>query len=91
MTVLNTDICILGAGPAGTAAAIAARRMGARVLLVERDGVPGGMGTAGMLNIWCGNASSSIFEHICNLTTKKFRAYAESTLRRFLKTPCLIC
>ncbi|MBE6612464.1 MAG: FAD-dependent oxidoreductase [Ruminococcaceae bacterium] len=30
---LQTDICIIGAGPAGCAAAIAARRMGARVLL----------------------------------------------------------
>ena len=72
MRVLNYDICVLGAGPAGIAAAIAARRMGARVLLVERDGVLGGMSTAGMLNTWCGDAYSSVYSYICEKTTKRF-------------------
>lgn len=72
MKVLNYDICVLGAGPAGLAAAIAARRMGARVLLVERDGVLGGMSTAGMLNTWCGDAYSSVYSYICRRTTKRF-------------------
>ena len=68
---LNYDICVLGAGPAGVAASIAARRMGARVLLVDKDGVPGGMSTVGMLNIWCGDAYSSVFERILQATTKQ--------------------
>lgn len=72
MKTLTYDICVLGAGPAGIAAAIAARRMGARVLLVERDGVPGGMSTAGMLNTWCGDAYSSVYSYICRRTTKRF-------------------
>ena len=72
MQTLNYDICVLGAGPAGIAAAISARRMGASVLLIERDGVPGGMSTAGMLNTWCGDAYSSIYSHICERTTKRF-------------------
>ena len=70
MQTLTYDVCVLGAGPAGIAAAISARRMGASVLLIERDGVPGGMSTAGMLNTWCGDAYSSIYSHICERTTK---------------------
>lgn len=67
---LKYGICVLGGGPAGVASALAAKRMGASVLLVERDGVLGGMSTAGMLNIWCGDAYSSIFEHIFEKTSK---------------------
>lgn len=87
MKTLNYDICVLGAGPAGTAAAIAARRMGAKVLLVEREGVPGGMSTSGMLNIWCGDAYGSIFAHIVESTTKTIgrrRIYSPETLKILL-------
>ena len=47
------DIIIVGGGPAGCAAAIAAARDGANTLLVEATGVLGGMGTAGMVPAWC--------------------------------------
>lgn len=72
MKTLYSDICVLGAGPSGIAAAIAAKRNGAKVLLVEKSGVFGGMSTAGMLNIWCGDAYGSIFKRICDLTTVTF-------------------
>jgi hypothetical protein len=45
----GADIIVAGAGPSGCAAAIAAARMGARVLLVERYGFPGGMNTAALV------------------------------------------
>jgi flavin-dependent dehydrogenase len=44
------DAIVIGAGPAGSAAAIAAARHGCRVLLVEQQGFCGGMATAGMVN-----------------------------------------
>src|SRR5438874_1229176 len=47
------DVAVLGGGPAGIAAATAAGRHGAGVLLVERYGFLGGMGTAGVTN-FCG-------------------------------------
>lgn len=43
------DVCVLGGGPAGAAAAICAARLGARVLLVEATGCLGGMGTSGLV------------------------------------------
>lgn len=43
------DLCVLGGGPAGAVAAIAAGRLGARVLLVEGTGCLGGMGTSGLV------------------------------------------
>ena len=42
---------VVGGGPAGTAAAIAARRLGQRVTVVERYGDLGGL-SAGGLVIW---------------------------------------
>src|SRR3954452_6128599 len=47
----ETDVLVVGGGPAGTAAALAARRLGRRVTLVERYGDLGGL-SAGGLVIW---------------------------------------
>lgn len=51
---LSTDVLVVGGGPAGIAAAIAAKREGARVLLVERYGFFGGTATAGLYGALCG-------------------------------------
>ncbi|MBC5736301.1 FAD-dependent oxidoreductase [Lawsonibacter faecis] len=45
----DADVLVLGAGPAGFCAAVAAAREGARVLLVEQGGCAGGMATAGLV------------------------------------------
>ncbi|MFM2091949.1 MAG: hypothetical protein RLZZ127_2438, partial [Planctomycetota bacterium] len=46
-------ILVAGAGPAGFAAALAAARLGVRVVLVEPHPVLGGMGTAALVNNFC--------------------------------------
>lgn len=46
---IDTDIVVVGAGPAGFCAAIAAARHGAKVTLVEKNGFAGGMATAGLV------------------------------------------
>jgi hypothetical protein len=51
---LEADVVVLGGGPAGIAAAVAAARQGARTALVERYGFLGGMGTAAMVTNFCG-------------------------------------
>ena len=45
----SADIIVLGGGPAGCSAAIAAGRLGLDVLLVERYGCLGGMATGGLV------------------------------------------
>ncbi|MCC5844647.1 MAG: FAD-dependent oxidoreductase [Verrucomicrobia bacterium] len=46
------DLVIAGGGPGGCGAAIAAARLGARVLLLEAGGCLGGMGSAGLVAAW---------------------------------------
>lgn len=48
------DVLVLGAGSAGLAAAVTAARSGASVMLVERHGFAGGMGTASLVHTFCG-------------------------------------
>jgi hypothetical protein len=48
------EVAVLGGGPAGIAAAVAAARAGRRTLLVERYGFLGGMGTAAGVTNFCG-------------------------------------
>ena len=45
----EVDVLVCGGGPAGTGAAIAAARTGARTLLVEQYGYLGGMSTVGLV------------------------------------------
>ena len=45
----EVDVFVAGGGPAGVAAALAARRQGAKVFLAEGHSCFGGMGTAGLL------------------------------------------
>jgi len=48
------DVVVCGGGPSGCAAALAARREGLTVLLVEGQGQLGGMATSGMVSQWLG-------------------------------------
>lgn len=47
----ETDVLVIGGGPSGTSAAIAAARLGADVTLVERYNHLGGLSTGGLV-IW---------------------------------------
>jgi hypothetical protein len=46
----SCDVLVVGAGPAGTAAAVAAAREGADVVLIERYGHLGGLSTGGLVS-----------------------------------------
>ena len=51
---LSCDVLVAGGGPAGVAAAVAAARAGAKVLLVERDAGLGGNVRAAQVHSICG-------------------------------------
>ena len=46
MKQLEFDVAVIGGGPAGTVAAIASARRGAKTILVEQNGYLGGALTA---------------------------------------------
>lgn len=45
----TTDVLVVGGGPAGVCAAIAAARNGAKTLVIEKSGMLGGMATQGLV------------------------------------------
>lgn len=51
---MECDVLVAGGGSAGLAAAVAAARLGARTLLVERHGALGGMASGALVHSICG-------------------------------------
>ena len=70
--VEDADVVVCGAGPAGTAAAIAAGRAGARVVLIELTGSLGGIWTSGLLSyvLDSGNKGGLLTELTAQLEAK---------------------
>ena len=60
----EVDVLVLGDGPAGCAAAIMSARLGAKTLLVDQFGVPGGMSTTGMMSHYTGTVDSKLYEEV---------------------------
>lgn len=60
------DVLVLGAGPAGVAAAVSAARQGVRTMLVEQLGDVGGIATSGLMSHWTGNTKGGIYEEFLN-------------------------
>lgn len=67
----EVDVLVLGAGPAGCAAAIMAARTGAKTLLVDSLNAPGGMSTTGMMSHYTGTVDSKLYEEVLNENAKK--------------------
>jgi hypothetical protein len=73
----ETDVLVVGGGPAGTAAAVAAARLGADVLLVERYNHLGGLSTGGLV-IWIDRMTDWSGAHV-------IRGFADELMERLPK------
>ncbi len=71
------DVIVAGAGVAGVAAALGAKRAGKKVLLIEKTITPGGLATIGLVNF---------FVPMCNgRGTVIIKGMAEEFLRLSIK------
>ena len=68
---INTDVLVLGSGPAGFCAAYSAAKNGAKVILVEQGGDIGGISTSGLMSHWTGTCGSPLYYEIINRSVKK--------------------
>ena len=85
----TTDVVVVGGGPAGFAAAVAASRQGAKVALVERYGSLGGLFTNGMVLIMLATGRKEesgrwtlVTRGICDEFMKRARALGEDVCNR---------
>jgi hypothetical protein len=74
--VAEADIVVVGGGPAGLAAAVAASRNGARTLLVERYGYLGGMASGGMV---------LLLDDMCDRHSRTVAGIAHEIVERLVK------
>lgn len=95
------DVIVCGGGPAGTAAALASARSGARTLLIEAQGGLGGVWTAGLLSwiIDAGNKDGIMAELLEAIDRGQLRtinqretyghAFDPEMMKRLLERLCL--
>jgi hypothetical protein len=82
----RVDVCVVGGGPAGTAAAVAARRCGRSVMLLDRTAQLGGMATTGAVAIWMSVGTwTGFYREICrDLELSDFLGRDWSTVPMFV-------
>jgi ribulose 1,5-bisphosphate synthetase/thiazole synthase len=73
----SVDVLVVGGGPAGVAAAVAARKQGANVALLERYGCLGGLFTAGQVLFLQGT-----FSKVDGNTVQVARGFNEELMKR---------
>ena len=90
----ETDVVVVGGGPAGFAAAVAAARTGAKVALVERYGSLGGLFTNGMVLVLLATSrwsESKKYELVTRGICEEFMVRAGRYGRDFSSQPTCAC
>ena len=65
------DVIVVGSGPAGIGAAVAAGRNGAKTLLIEQCGSVGGMSTVGSMSHFTGTVGNQLYWEILRRAKEK--------------------
>lgn len=62
--VEETEVLVIGGGPAGFGAALSAARMGKKTMVIEHAGAIGGVATTGIMSHWTGHQEGGIFAEL---------------------------
>ena len=68
---IETDVLVVGSGPAGISAAYTAAKHGAKVVLVEQCGDVGGISTVGLMSHWVGQCGSKVYHEVLRRSAEK--------------------
>lgn len=95
----DVDVVVVGGGPGGIGAAVAAARQGARTLLCEQYGFLGGMATAGLVNPFMPNGlegepfDTGVFADWCDAIDRmgglQGRTFCQETAKLAAERLCL--
>ena len=78
------DVIVAGSGPAGTAAAVMAGRMGAKVLIIEWNNAIGGISTSGMMSHWTGSVTSPLYTEILQRSADMNEGEQKGKIQQFI-------
>ena len=78
------DVIVAGSGPAGTAAAVMAGRMGAKVLIIEWNNAIGGISTSGMMSHWTGSVTSPMYTEILQRSSDMNEGEQKGKIQQFI-------
>ena len=78
------DVIVAGSGPAGTAAAVMAGRMGAKVLIIEWNNAIGGISTSGMMSHWTGSVTSLMYTEILQRSADMNEGEQKGEIQQFI-------
>lgn len=78
------DVIVAGSGPAGMAAAVCAGRSGAKTLLVELNGIVGGISTSGLMSHFTGSVNSRIYTEILSRSAQKNEGEGHGVITPFI-------
>ena len=78
------DVIVAGSGPAGTAAAVMAGRMGAKVLIIEWNNAIGGISTSGMMSHWTGSVTSPMYTEILQRSADMNEGGQKGKIQQFI-------
>lgn len=80
------DVIVAGSGPAGTAAAVMAGRMGAKVLIIEWNNAIGGISTSGMMSHWTGSVTSPMYTEILQRSADMNEGEQKGKIQQFINS-----
>ena len=71
----ETEVLVVGGGPAGFGAALHAARMGRKTMLIEQYGAVGGVATTGIMSHWTGRNAGAVCQILAEIGAEAQKGY----------------